>query len=73
MRIKVVNEVISGTYTAELFVQCLESYMERHEGCSLKAQESRKKKVESGEAIGGSYATGNKIEFDQKYPIPKDR
>jgi hypothetical protein len=32
-----------------------------------------RKRAESGEAIGGSYATGNKIEFDQKYPIPKDR
>jgi hypothetical protein len=31
------------------------------------------RRSESGEAIGDSYATGNKIEFDQKYPIPKDR
>jgi len=44
MRIKVVNEVISGTYTAELFVQCLESYMERHEGCSLKIRRKSKEK-----------------------------
>jgi hypothetical protein len=29
----------------ELFVQCLESQMERHEGCYLKMQESGKKKV----------------------------
>ena len=45
MQIKVVKEIISGTHTTELFVQCLESYMERHEGCSLKAQESGKRKV----------------------------
>jgi hypothetical protein len=42
---KVVKEIISGTHTAELFVQYLESQMERHEGCSLKMQESGKKKV----------------------------
>ena len=72
MRIRVVKEIILGTHTTELFVQCLESQMERHEGCSLKAQEVERKRSESGEAIGGSYATGNKIEFDQKYPIPKD-
>jgi len=41
---KVVKEIISGTHTAELFVQCLETQMERHEGCSRKAQESGKKK-----------------------------
>jgi hypothetical protein len=45
MRIKVVNEIISRTHTAELFVPCLESQMERHEACSLKAQESGEKKV----------------------------
>jgi hypothetical protein len=44
----------------------------------MKVALSRCKKVErkrsqSGETLGGSYATGNKIEFDQKYPIPKDR
>jgi hypothetical protein len=44
-RIKVVKEIISGTHTVELFVQCLESQMERHEGCSLKMHESGKKKV----------------------------
>jgi hypothetical protein len=32
-----------------------------------------RKSSESGEAIGGSNATGRKIKFDQKYPIPKDR
>ena len=32
-----------------------------------------RKSSESGEAIGGSNATGRKIEFDQKYQIPKDR
>ncbi len=36
-------------------------------------KKGERKRSESGEAIGGSYATGNKIEFDQKYPIPKDR
>jgi len=36
-------------------------------------QESGKKKVRIGEAIGGYYATGRKIELDQKYLIPKDR
>jgi len=45
MRIKVIKEIMSGTHTAELFVQCLESQMKRHEGCSLKMQESGKKKV----------------------------
>ena len=70
---KVVKEIISGTHTAELFVQCLETQMERHEGCSLKTQESGKKRSESGETIGAYYATGRKIEFDQKYQIPKDR
>jgi hypothetical protein len=35
--------------------------------------EVERKSSESGEAIGGSNATGNKIEFDQKYPIRKDR
>jgi hypothetical protein len=39
---------------------------------------SRCKKVEkniseSGETVGGSYATGRKIKFDQKYQIRKDR
>src|SRR4029453_19027811 len=43
IRIKLVNEIISGTHTSELFVQCLESQMERHEGCSLKIQESGRK------------------------------
>jgi hypothetical protein len=32
-----------------------------------------RKRSESGETIGGSYATGGKIKFDQKYQIPKDR
>jgi hypothetical protein len=31
-----------------------------------------RERSESGETIGAYYATGNKIEFDQKYPIPKD-
>ena len=53
------------------FVQCLESQMERHEGCSLKMHGSGKKKV--GITIGGPYATGRKIKFDQNYQIPKDR
>jgi hypothetical protein len=44
----------------------------------MKVALSRCKKVErkgqqSGEAMGGSYATGRKIEFDQKYQIRKDR
>jgi hypothetical protein len=73
MRIKVVKKIISGTHSAELFVHCLESHMERHEGCSLKMQESGKKRSESGETIGGSYATGRKIKFDLKYQIAKDR
>jgi hypothetical protein len=32
-----------------------------------------RKRSESGETIGAYYATGRKIKFDQKYPIPKDR
>jgi hypothetical protein len=40
-----VKEIISGTHSAELFVHCLESHMKRHEGCSLKMQESGEKKV----------------------------
>jgi hypothetical protein len=32
-----------------------------------------RKSSESGETIGGSYATGRKIKFDLKYQIPKDR
>jgi hypothetical protein len=32
-----------------------------------------RKRAESGETIGAYYATGRKIEFDQKYQIPKDR
>jgi hypothetical protein len=32
-----------------------------------------RKKSQSGEALGGSYATGRKIEFDQKYQIRQDR
>jgi hypothetical protein len=32
-----------------------------------------RKKSESGETVGGSYATGRKIEFDQKHQIRKDR
>ena len=32
MRIKVVKKIMSGTLTAESFVQYLESQMERHEG-----------------------------------------
>jgi hypothetical protein len=44
----------------------------------MKVALSRCKKMErkrsgSGETIEGFHATGNKIEFDQKYPIPKDR
>jgi hypothetical protein len=44
----------------------------------MKVALSRPKKVErkrseSGETIGAYYATGRKIEFDQKYQIPKDR
>ena len=35
--------VISGTQTADLFVQGLESQMERHEVCSLKMQERKAK------------------------------
>jgi hypothetical protein len=31
-----------------------------------------RKRSESGEAMGGFYATGRKIEFDQKYQIRKD-
>jgi hypothetical protein len=38
--VKVVKKIISGTHTAELFVQYLESQMKRHEGCSLNMQES---------------------------------
>jgi hypothetical protein len=34
--------------------------------------EVERKSSESGEAIGGSNATGKKIEFDQKYQIRKD-
>jgi hypothetical protein len=47
--------------------------MERHEGCSHKSHGSGKKKVRIGETMGGSYATGKKIKFDQKYQIAKDR
>lgn len=43
MRIKVVKEIISGTLTAELFVQYLESQMQRHEDCSVKMQERKAK------------------------------
>jgi hypothetical protein len=73
MQIKVVKEIISGTDTAELFVS-----VRRVTWRGMKVAPSRCKKVErnraeSGEAIGGSYATGNKIEFDQKYQIRKDR
>jgi hypothetical protein len=44
----------------------------------MKLALSRSKKVErkgsdSSETRGGSYATGRKIEFDQKYQIRKDR
>jgi len=46
--------------------------MERHEGCSLKMHGSGKKKVRIGEAIGGYYATGRKIELDQKHQIRKN-
>jgi hypothetical protein len=38
---------------------------------ALKMQESGEKKVRI--TIGGPYATGRKIEFDQKYQIRKDR
>jgi hypothetical protein len=38
-----------------------------------RSEKVERERSESGEAIGGSYATGRKIEFDQKYPIPKDR
>jgi hypothetical protein len=46
--------------------------MERREDCFLKMQKVERRS-ESGEAMGGSYATGRKIEFDQKYQIRKDR
>jgi len=38
-----VKEIISGTLTAELFVQYLESQMQRHEDCSVKMQERKAK------------------------------
>ena len=44
MQIIVVKEIISGTHTSELFVQYLESQMERHEGCSLKDARKWKEK-----------------------------
>ena len=43
IRIKVVKEIISGTHTAELFAQSLESQMGRHEGCCLMRQEVERK------------------------------
>jgi hypothetical protein len=60
-----VKELSRERTFAEIFVQCLGSQMERHKGCSLKMHGSGKKRKESGEAIGGSNATGGKIEFDQ--------
>jgi hypothetical protein len=35
--------------------------------------EVERKRSESGETMGGFYATGRKIKFDQKYQIRKDR
>ena len=43
MQIIVVTKIISGTPAAQLFVQYLESQMERHEGCSVKIQERKAK------------------------------
>jgi hypothetical protein len=38
-----------------------------------RSEKVERERSESGETIGAYYATGKKIEFDQKYPIPKDR
>ena len=73
MKGKVVKEIISETHTAELFVQYLVSQMERHEGCSQDPSQWKEKGQNQVKTIGAYYATGKKIEFDQKYPIPKDR
>jgi hypothetical protein len=68
---KVVKEIMSGTYTAELFVQCLESQMERHEGCSRNMQESGKKKVRISETIGGLMQPGEKLNLTRSIRSPK--
>jgi hypothetical protein len=72
VRIKVVKEIISGTHTAELFVQCLESQMERHEGCSLKMQESRKEKDQNQvKTMGGYMQPGEKLNLTRSIRSPK--
>jgi hypothetical protein len=69
MRIKVVKEIILRTHCRAFCAVFGES-----DGVAwrLLSQDVRKWK-EKDEAIGDSYATGRKIEFDQKYPIPNDR
>src|SRR6266545_1008778 len=68
---KVVKEIIPGTYTAELFVQCLESQMGRHEGCTPEMQQVERKRSESGETIGGLMQPGEKLNLTRSIRSPK--
>jgi hypothetical protein len=71
MRIKVVKEIISGTHRGQLLCSV---WGVRWRG--MKVALSRYKKGKRKVRIrncGRCYATGRKIEFNQKYQIPKDR
>ena len=71
MRIKVVKEIISGTLTAELFVQYFVSQMERHESCSLKMQERKAKAQNQVKLREVLMQPGEKLNLTRSIRSPK--